>query len=189
MTQNKRFAVTGGIGSGKSTVLALLKGKGYPVFSCDEVYRSLCGEQAFAEGLAALFPDCAKNGAIERAALSRLVFSDETARKQLESYTHPRIMERLLGQMTAPVSFAEVPLLYEGGYAHLFDGTIAVLRGRESRLRAALLRDGSTEREVLARMAAQRDWESAPEDCIVLENNGTREELSRGLDEALRRLF
>lgn len=183
MKQSK-IAVTGGIGSGKSTVLALLEKHGYRTVSCDGIYAQLCTEQPFLAGLARLFPTAVKNGTLDRAALSHIVFSDKEAREKLDSYTHPLIMERLLARMEG-VCFAEVPLLFEGGYERLFDGTIAVLRDKRARIEAVKRRSGLSEEEIALRMDSQFGYERLPEGCRILRNDGTVEDLERALLELL----
>lgn len=188
MTQNKKIAVTGGIGSGKSAVLASIGAHGYPVFSCDEIYRELCSEKEFLQALGERFPGCVKGGKLDRTALADLIFHDRSEREKLNSFTHPRIMERLFARMEEhPLSFAEVPLLFESGNADRFDAVIAVMRDRDARLGAAIGR-GLSESEALARMASQRDWELPPPNVLILENNGTLETLNKKVDELLKRL-
>ncbi len=186
MKPNRRFAVTGGIGSGKSTVLAMLKARGYLVYSCDEISHALWQEEAYLSGLARLFPDCAPEGVPDRKLLSRRVFSDPEARMRLDAYAHPRIMEELLRRMEGEVSFAEVPLLFEGGYQALFDGVIVVTRPLEARVAAVGARDGLSEKEVLSRVEAQlRDEARCGERCYFLSNDGSAEALSKALDALL----
>ena len=158
MKPSKKIAITGGIGSGKSVLCAILREMGYPVFSCDEIYARLCGEADYIALIEKRFPACVKDGSIDKKALSRLVFADETARNELNGLSHPRIMARLLEQMAGhQVAFAEVPLLYEGGFEGLFDGVIAVIRDKSARVSAVSARSGLSEGEILARMAAQLD--------------------------------
>ena len=65
----EKIAVTGGIGSGKSTVCELLKQAGYPVFSCDEIYSQMLDEPDFTAAMEILFPGCVTNGAVDKATL------------------------------------------------------------------------------------------------------------------------
>ncbi len=184
MKQSKKIAVTGGIGSGKSLVLSNLKKWGYAVFSCDEIYAELCTEEEFLRGLARLFPFAVKEGALDRATLSSVVFSDSGAREKLNGYTHPLVMERLFARMEGfPLSFAEVPLLFESGYEKDFDGVIVVLREKKARVEAVKRRSGLTEEEVLKRMDSQFGYGSLPEGCFALSNDGTEEELCGRLKE------
>lgn len=182
MTPNRRFAITGGIGSGKSAVLRILRSRGYPVFSCDEIYAELCTEKTFLDALSKRFPGCVKNGELDRPALSHIVFSDTNARSQLNAFTHPRIMEELFIRMAGfSCSFAEVPLLFEEGYADSFDGVIVVLRNKAARIAAIKSRSSLDEEQILARMDSQFDYAKLPQGCMILENNGSLGELEEKL--------
>ncbi len=188
MTQSKKIAVTGGIGSGKSTVLALLRDLRYPVFSCDEIYRELCSEPQMLALLEGRFPGCVKEGRLDRKVLSAMTFGDAAALNALNALTHPRIMERLLAKMEPySLSFAEVPLLFEGGYEGMFDGVIAVLRDKDARVSSVAARDGLSEEEILLRMARQYDYTRLPPGCGVLYNNGDEAALRESLRSLLKR--
>lgn len=190
MTPNK-IAVTGGLGSGKSAFCAVLRKMGFPVFSCDEINRELWTDEAYRHALADAFPDCLTNGAVDRAKLSAKVFSDERARDALNALSHPQIMHRLIRRMEAcsgPV-FAEVPLLYEGGYEGLFDAVIALHRDKEARIAAVKTRDGLSADQALARMRGQFDPERLVQKrCLIVENDGGLDALSEKAAEALRTL-
>ncbi len=187
MTQSKRIAVTGGIGSGKSAVMEILAEMGYPVFSCDEISHALWQDEDYLSTLSAAFPACSPAGRIDKQKLSALVFSDEAARKRLEKIAHPRIMQELLREMTAPACFAEVPLLFEGGFASLFDGVLLVERERGSRIGAVMQRDGLTQEETERRISAQlSDPEREKEGVVILKNDGTVEELKEKVKNSLR---
>lgn len=189
MTRNKKYAVTGGIGSGKSTLCAILAELGYPVLSCDDISRELWGEEGYRKKLARLFPSCVNGGEIDKDALSRLVFSDGAARRTLDDFSHPVIMRRLCERASAfSVCFCEVPLLFEGGYESLFDGVIALVRDDRLRVGCICARDGITEEAARQRIGAQLPPESlARKNCRILENNGSpallKEELLRLLEE------
>lgn len=186
-----KIAITGGIGSGKSAVCRILKERGYPVFSCDEINRTLLSEKSYLEGLCALFPACVKDGNLQKAALAALVFSDKEALETLNAYAHPRISERLQRGMdgTGKTCFAEVPLLFESGIAEQFDGVIVVLRNKEERIRAVVARDGLTAEQAEARMKQQFDYNGPlPDGCLVIENDGDEAALSKKIDEALKAL-
>ena len=157
MRPNKKFAVTGGIGSGKSTVLAVIKESGYPVFSCDEIYSELLKEQDFLAVIARDFPQCVNKSGLDRGALAAIAFSgDKSIYDRLNSVTHPHIINRLMERMNAySVSFAEVPLLYEGGFDRLFDGVIAVCRNKEERIRAVSDRSNLSREEIERRISKQ----------------------------------
>lgn len=188
--QSKRIAVTGGIGSGKSALCGILKERGYPVFSCDEISKQLRREEEYIALLKEAFPDCAPNGIFSEAALSEKVFSDSNALEKLNHIAHPLIMKRLLEEMSAhAVAFAEVPLLYEGGFENLFDGVIAVVREEIARVASVTVRSGLSEAQVLARIKSQFDYRKLNEKkCFVIENDGSLEELKRKTEEVFLRL-
>lgn len=185
--QNKKIAVTGGIGSGKSALCAILREKGYPVFSCDEIYAELCGDCDYLSVLGSRFPECIVEGKLDRKKLSQKIFSDPAARDALNALSHPRIMQRLFDRMEKfPVSFAEVPLLYEGGYEGMFDGVIALRRSRERRKDAVRRRDGLSDEQIEARIASQLDErELAKKNCFLIENDGSLTELRTKAEKAL----
>ena len=187
MTQSKRYAVTGGIGSGKTAVCEILKKMGFPVFSCDGISRELWQDAAYRRELAALFPGCSENGEAIKEKVVSLVFSDGGALDALESFSHPRIMEKLLRKTSAcAVSFSEVPLLFEGGYERFFDGVIAVRRDRNARKEAVRQRDGADEGETEKRMARQLDPALLDtKDCLIVENDGDLDSLEKKVKAAL----
>ena len=181
MTPNK-IAVTGGLGSGKSEFCGILREMGYPVFSCDEINRELWKDPSYLSELAGLFPDCLTDGLPDKAKLSRKVFSDERARARLNALSQPRIMQELIGRMNGfPTTvFAEVPLLFEGGYEKLFDAVIALRRDRETRISAVSKRDGLTRTDALARIQRQFDPDKLEEkQCLIVENDGDRAALKQ----------
>ena len=163
MKQNKIYvAVTGGIGSGKSTVIGMIRKMGYPVFSADEISRTIYADPGIQEKIERHFPECISETGIDRAKLSGIVFSNKDRLEMLNSITHPAIMENLFLEMeksTSVLVFAEVPLLFEEGYERRFDQVIVVLRDRESRIASVQVRDGLSKEEVVARIKNQFDYE------------------------------
>ena len=187
MKQSKKIAITGGIGSGKSTLCEALKELGCAVFSCDEISHELWKSEEYRRGLAALFPACTRGGKIDKKALTDLVFSDPIYRKSLENYSHPRIMEQLFSEMKRhPLAFAEVPLLYEGGYESDFDGIVVVEREEEARVRAAVLRDGTDEEKIRARIGAQTTVREGGKAVLTVKNSGDIAALKTAAQEVLR---
>lgn len=187
MKQNKKIAVTGGIGSGKTLFCNILKESGYHVFSCDEIYGELLQEEEYLSLLKENFSDCFSEDKLDKASLSRRVFSSEKEKRLLESLAHPLIMQRLLSKMKREeIAFAEVPLLFEAGYEKLFDFVIAIVRNREERIKAVMKRSGLTEEEIADRIANQLDPALlSGKNCYIVENNGTEEELKRKVKEIL----
>jgi dephospho-CoA kinase len=112
----KKIAITGGIGSGKSTVSNILKVKGYPVYSCDEIYAELVNSKIYIDEIKKVFPTAVKQGKIDKKCLAEIIFSDKQERTRLNEIAHPLIMQTLLARMNesdSQIVFAEVPLLLE----------------------------------------------------------------------------
>ena len=188
-----KIAITGGIGSGKSTVCSLLKKKGYSVFSCDDIYGEIVVSDSYIQKIKALFPTAVENNQIDKKRLSDIVFSDTEKREQLNSVAHPLIMQELIKRMEnaeEKISFAEVPLLFEGGFDALFDGILIVNRSEKERILAVYERDGLTEEEIRRRISVQfscplhsnnyQNFTRTP--IFIINNNAGIEDLNRDLD-------
>lgn len=158
------FAVglTGGIGSGKSTVADLFAGHGVPVIDTDVIARALTAPGGMAlDAVRAAFGDqvMQADGALDRAALRRRVFSDADARHQLEAILHPRIrlaVEQQLATLSAPYVLIVIPLLVEtGAYQEVLDRVLLVDCPEDQQIARVMARSGFTLDEVKAILAAQ----------------------------------
>jgi len=184
------LGLTGGIGSGKSTVSALLEERGAVVVDADRIVRELQqpGEpvfdamvEAFGEGIVAA------DGTLDRQAVADLVFNDAEKLKQLNGIVHPavgaRIMERLAELADSDeVVILDIPLLVEkGGYET--GGTIVVDVDPEVAVQRLVENRGFDADDARARMAAQATREQRLEKAtVVLDNSGTVEDLERQVD-------
>ena len=162
----KKVAITGGIGSGKSLAAAYVAKMGYPVFSCDEINKTLLLDADYVKKIAQLFPGCVLDGKIDKSSLKNKVFSNPAELEKLNKIAHKTIMERLFSAMKQSKSelvFAEVPLLFEGNYEKSFDEIIVITRNIEDRIAAVQKRDGLSKQEVLGRIAVQFDYNKLQE--------------------------
>ena len=181
----KIIAITGGIGSGKSSAAKFLSEMGYPVFSCDEIYQEVILSLDYIEKVTNLFPECIVNGRIDKKILAQIVFTDKSKLTRLNGIAHPLIMEKLFEKMyncNQELVFAEVPLLFEGNYEDKFDSVIVIMRNKEKRIQSIISRDGITREQALDRINAQFDYDNSNErfkncNAILIENNGTIVEL------------
>lgn len=158
------IGLTGGIGSGKSTVAAMFAERGVLVTDTDAIAHQLTAPgQPVVQGIAQIFGPqvLTADGVLDRAALRRRVFSDPAARKALEALLHPMIRaavaEALVGPVgSVPYRMVVVPLLFEsGGYAELLQRTLTVDCPESLQIQRAMARSRLTEAEVRAIMAAQ----------------------------------
>ena len=188
-------ALTGGIGSGKSLVAHFLREMGYPVFSCDELYKEVIESDEYIQKLKILFPTAVQDVKVNRKILSEIVFNDEERLKQLSALAHPLIMDLLMEKMKAcgeHLAFAEVPLLFEGNFENLFDKVIYIARDKTQRVQAVLQRDGLSAEDVEKRIQRQFDGDTVSGqerlkkcNAIVIYNNGDKESLKEKILETL----
>ena len=190
-----RVAITGGIGSGKTLVSSFLEKQGYPVFSCDKIYKELLHDKNYVEQIAKLFPDAIEGGAVLISRLSNIVFNDTKKREQLNALAHPLIMSVLRDKMQQKngLVFAEVPLLFEGGYEKEFDEIIVVLRDRSKRIEAIAQRDEVSVQTANKKIDAQFDYDDATvsnkfSGMYVLYNNGQAQALFLELQKTVNEL-
>lgn len=157
-----RVGLTGGIGSGKSTVAALFAELDVPVIDTDAISRHLT--QPGGAALPAIQTEFGEDyldasGALDRVKMRQLVFSDHTARQQLEKILHPLILAQaktLSESSPAPYVLVVVPLLFEtSDYRNWLNHTVVVDCPEELQLARATKRDGLSEKTVRAIMARQ----------------------------------
>jgi dephospho-CoA kinase len=189
------IGLTGGIGSGKSTVTDYLSEKGYAVVDADVLARAVVATGT--EGLAAvvarfgetvLLPD----GNLDRKALAARVFADEEARAALNALLHGRIaraIKECLAQYRAAgaaVVFLSVPLLLETGMQSETDAVWLVDAAEEERVRRVVARDGLDAEAVRLRLAAQMpSFEKRRYAAETIDNSGAPSELYRAIDTLL----
>ena len=178
------IGLTGGIGSGKSTVAELFAKLGVDIIDTDAIAHQLTatGELALTT-IANLFGQgmLATDGSLNRVKLRHLVFADTSAKKQLEDLLHPLIREQVvqkLAQTTiAPYRMVVVPLLFEtGAYQHIVQRSLVVDCPEALQIQRALTRKTINEAEIRAVIAAQctREQRLAAADD-VLANDGDYE--------------
>ncbi len=192
------IGVTGGIGTGKSTVTDMLRARGAVVIDADTLGHDvlLPGGAAYDAvvkefGQDILTPD----GAIDRAVLGARVFGDPDARKRLEALTHPAIGTELRRRMQEGMAqgpevsavVLEIVLLVENGYDKVVDEVWVTTAGAAAVTDRVAARSGLDAEEVRARQAAQTsDDARLAVATVVLRNDGTREELEAAVDVAWR---
>ncbi len=159
-----RFTVglTGGIGSGKSSVAQLFADRGVSVIDADQLAHELTGPHGAAMPAirAAFGPQAlAADGALDRARMRRIAFADPAARERLESVLHPMIRaetERRAAHATGPYVMLVIPLLVESGQARERCQRVLVVDcPEEEQIRRTTLRSGLAREQVVAIMAAQ----------------------------------
>jgi dephospho-CoA kinase len=186
------YGLTGGIGSGKSTVAELLEEYGVPVVSADELSRVVVAPGS--EGLRMVVEKfgteiLGEDGGLDRRRMASMVFRDPERRRELEAILHPRIRDRFEQVLDAlekaghEVAVYEVPLLFERNLQGEMKAVILVTAPMSVRVARVRARDDVTETEVRARIAAQMDEDAKRRRAdYIIENNGSLDELRREVE-------
>ncbi|AGE36705.1 dephospho-CoA kinase [Corynebacterium urealyticum] len=185
------IGLTGGIGSGKTTVASRLKTLGARIVDADKIAREIVepGEPALAELAEAFDGVLNADGTLNRAELARQAFATPEATEKLNSITHPRIRERTLERFAqarteaVPVLVYDMPLLIENGEYKKTDHVLVVDAADEIRIDRLVNSRGLDEEDARRRIAAQisREERLAAADSVV-DNSGTRDQLLQQVD-------
>lgn len=157
-----KVGITGGIGSGKSTICNIFRNLGVPIFSSDEEGRKVLNEdEDVRKELRKLFGDdmFISDGSVDRPRLASLIFSDPNAMDQVVSLVHPKVQEKYetwcIKHESRPYTLKEAAILFESGYYHDLDKIIHVFAPKEVRMQRVIQRDKSIKEEVMKRMRFQ----------------------------------
>jgi dephospho-CoA kinase len=192
--------LTGGIGSGKSRVAALLESLGAGLACSDRIVREIqaAGSEALAEIAAAFGAEMIRpDGELDRARLGERIFRDPSARLRLNEIIHPRVTRRLRAELERyrgegrAVVVLDIPLLLEGRVAGRgsgaelpFDVVALVWAPEATQLARIIERDGLSEEQALARIRAQMPLDQKREHAdVVIDNSGSWEQTEKQVRE------
>lgn len=179
-----RVGLTGGIGSGKSTVARLLAEQGALVIDADQIAREVVkpGEPALTEIIERFGPEVvASDGSLDRGALAAIVFADTAALSDLNAITHPRIAQRTAELMEQAADDAvvvyDVPLMVENNATDEWDAVIVVEADHQVRVHR-LIERGLSPEDIEARMSRQAsDEERRAVADVLIVNSGDLDDL------------
>ncbi len=187
-----RVALTGGIASGKSHVLAAFAARDVPTIDADLLAHAVvaAGTPA-AQAIERRFGRdvFGADGEINRRKLGAVVFGDASARRDLEAIVHPAVysaIRRWFEMLPAntPLAVADIPLLYETGHEGDFDVVVVAACEPDEQIRRVMARDGLTDAEARSRVAAQLPiGEKISRADYVVWTTGTREATSKRVEE------
>ena len=183
--QMKIYGLTGGSGSGKTTVLLYLTQRGALGLDCDEIYHELLRSSApMLSELEEAFPAAFSDHVLDRKALGRIVFNDEDALRCLNAITHRYVTREVRRRLREHArnggssAVIDAVALIESGLGQLCDLTIGVTANPETRVRRIMAREGISEEYARSRIAAQHSDDFYASNCgAVLHNDGNMEEL------------
>jgi dephospho-CoA kinase len=175
-----RIGITGGIGSGKSTVSKIFEVLGVPVYYADDASKRLMNEdEELKEKLRSVFGEGVYvDGKLNRQYLSSIVFNDPLKLALLNSIVHPATIkdaEDWMLQQTAPYAIKEAALIFESGSQEHLDKVIGVYAPAAVRIHRVMQRDNVTKEEVLGRMSKQIDEDIKMRLCDYVIKNDEQE--------------
>ncbi|MHC5267667.1 dephospho-CoA kinase [Enterococcus sp. LJL98] len=180
------LGVTGGIATGKSTAVGVFSSYGFPVVDGDLIARAIVepGRPALAAIVQQFGPQILlADGALDRQALGRLIFSQPSQRKRLDHLLEPFLRQAIYqaieaAKQTAPLVIADIPLLYEGGYQSMVDQVAVVYLPQTLQIERLMTRDQLTKEEAWQRIESQMSIEEKKQQAdILFDNQGSIDSL------------
>ena len=175
----KLIAVTGGIGSGKSKVIDIVKGLGYTTISCDDVTRKLYKKQSVLRKIKKIIPNGVKGKLFlkpDKPSIANVIFNDKIKYAEFTQFLTILTLEKTLkiASKLNGLVFVEVPLLFEFNAEKYFDKIIVVTRDLSTRIQSVKTRSNLTDKQVLERINNQFDYDNEYlSKYIVITNNST----------------
>lgn len=180
------IGITGGIGSGKSTIAKQLRAMGYAVYDTDsEAKRLIVEDTQVRQQIEQLFgSEVYKDGVYQTALVAQRVFADHSLLAKLNAIVHPAVRSDIERRVSGHASresrvenqknlfFIECAILYQAGFDSLCDKVVAVTAPEDVRLQRVIARDHSSSDKVLARMRAQQAEEILQRADIIINNDG-----------------
>lgn len=191
---SKIIGLTGGIGSGKSTVAKILEKMGYSVYYSDDRAKEIVYEDPHKQKIIKLLGEKSyENGVYNRNWIAEQIFNDDEKRLALNQIIHPAVkkdFEEWVIQQKSKLGFKETALLFELNLDENCDKSILVTADESVRIRRVMERDGKTKEEVLQIISKQMPESDKVKraDFTVL-NNGEKEELYQLIEEIINQIL
>lgn len=192
----KIIGITGGIGSGKSTVSNYLTEKGFKIIDADKIAKNLLdiGEEAYFKAVEYFGTEILNSDkTVDRKKLGSIVFASREKRKILNEITHGLVKKRVLSEIAAneatqEVIFLDVPLMFEVGMDKLCAEVWLVVADERVKILRLQKRDEITKDEIIAKFRSQMpDEEKIKRADFVIDNSGNEEALYLQLDKLLKK--
>lgn len=173
--------LTGGIGSGKTTVAKLFEKQGIPIYIADERAKMIMERPDVVQSVQQIFPTSVMNerGLLDRSKIKQLVFDNKKLLEQLNQVVHPQVKKDfddwLEQHQNAPIVMKESAILFENGLEKTCDAVIVVVAPEEVRIERVMARDGVSKEQVLKIIDNQmKDAEKVKRSQYIIENNNKK---------------
>jgi dephospho-CoA kinase len=171
-----KVGITGGIGSGKSTVAKIFEVLGIPVYYADDEAKKIMETNAEVRQklITAFGSDCYNQQGLNRQYLRQLIFNDSNNSQKINAIVHPITIAQAdtwLQQQNTPYALKEAALIFESNAHQHLDFIIGVAAPQALRIKRVMQRDGISEEEVLARMQKQMNEDEKMSKCDAIINN------------------
>ena len=189
----KIIGLTGGIGSGKTTIANYFAEKGIPVYIADDEARKIAESPEILQSIRALFGDEVFNSEkLDRVKVSQIVFNDTDKLKQLNEIIHPAVKKHFKNWVLQNSNFDfvvyETAILFESGSYKQCDVVISVIAPIETRIKRVMVRDSVSREDVIKRMENQwLDEERIKNSDFIIENTN-KKEMEFQVDEILKKI-
>ncbi len=188
-----KVGITGGIGSGKSSVCKMLALRGVPIYDSDSRAKQLVVTDAELVRLVSqrFGADVYVDGMLNRQVLAARVFTDKVALAELNSMVHPAVMrdfERWAAEQQTAYVVMESAIIFEAGLDDKLDAVVAVMTPRSLRLERAMQRDGATREQIEERMRTQLSDDELARRAKYAIVNISLDELDEEVEQLHRRL-
>ena len=194
----KVIGITGGLGSGKTTVSSHIREAGYTVMDADQIARNVAAEQTVLDEIRKEFGEAVMtaDGTLDRKAMAEIVFNEPEKKKTLEAIITRRVIEQVEQQIDdfragrttvkGDTLFLDAPTLFETGTDRLVDEVWVVTCNEQKRIERAISRDEAKRADIEARMRQQMSEELEKERADrIITNDSTLEDLINQVDELL----
>jgi dephospho-CoA kinase len=181
MTKERfKLGVTGGIGSGKTSVCRVFQILHVPVFSADNAAQEIMdSDTRIKEGINTIAgKDLYKEGSLDRLSLAGIIFKDNSLLYKVNTLVHPVVFEHFgkwVMEQTSPYVIMEAAILFESGASEIVDRIATIIAPEEERIQRVILRNRLTREQIIDRMRNQMDDETRMKKSDYIINNSENE--------------
>lgn len=175
-----KLGITGGIGSGKTSVCRVFEVLGIPVFSADRVAQQIMeSDKEIIKGINSIAGmDLYLSGKLDRMTLASIIFNDNTLLNKVNSLVHPSVFEqfrRWVPEQNAPYAIMEAAILFESGASEIVDRIVTIIAPEEERIHRVILRNKLSKEQITERMRNQIDDETRAKNSDYIISNSENE--------------